>query len=78
MLHQHTVTLKTVAVGSGDLYVAVRAALTARRSSLSAWCRAEGINRQTAEKALKGERHSRKAIEIRQRLISELFEAQAK
>lgn len=60
-------------VGSADLYKIVRAALVANGSSLNEWCKANGINRQTAEKALKGERHSKTAEEIRSRLVAELF-----
>lgn len=63
--------------GSDDLYQMVRAAFVARKSSLNAWCKAAGVNRQTAEKALKGERHGRRALELRKRLIAELFSEQA-
>lgn len=68
-----TLPLVITIAGSDDLYQTVRAALVARNSSLNAWCNAAGVNRQTAEKALKGARHSRRADELRQRLLAELF-----
>lgn len=54
--------------GALCLYVAVRAALVAQGSSLSAWCRNKGISRQNAERALKGERHSPAARQLRSEL----------
>ena len=70
-------TLPLTISGSHDLYHMVRAALVARNSSLNAWCKSASVNRQTAEKALKGERHSRRAAELRQRLIDELLSEKA-
>lgn len=75
MLHQirRSLPLTIAVVGSDETYLAVRSALVARGTTLNAWCKANGINRQTAEKALKGLRHSRNGAEIKDRLISELF-----
>ena len=70
-------TLPLTIAGPGYLYHAIRAALVARNSSLHAWCKAAGVNRQTAEKALKGERHSLRAEQLRQRLLGELFPEKA-
>lgn len=64
-------------IGSEDLYRAVRAAFVARGTSLNAWCISNGINRQTAEKTLRGERGGKRALALRNRLISEVFPAEA-
>lgn len=60
-------------IGSEDLYNMVRAALIARGTNLNRWCKANGINRQTVDKALKGHRIGRRAQAIRDRLVAELF-----
>lgn len=73
MMHQFKHNIPVTVAASDDLYNAVRAALVARGSSLNAWCKAAGVNRQTAEKALKGERHSANGARIRDRLVRELF-----
>lgn len=75
-MHQIKRTLPLIIDGSEDLYRWVRAALIVRGSSLNAWCQTNGINRQTVEKALKGERLSRAAIKIRERLVAELTEVE--
>ena len=76
MLQTH-VSLPVTFAASEDLYLAVRTALVARRTTLSAWCRANSISRQTMEKALKGEREGKRSRQARQRLMSELFAEQA-
>ncbi len=63
----------SIVIGSQDTYLAVRAALVARGTTLNAWCKVNSLNRQTVEKALKGLRHSRNGAQIRQRLVDELF-----
>lgn len=73
IMHQIRHTLPVTFAPSSDLYITVRGALIARGTSLNAWCKARGINRQTAEKALKGERFSRNGAAIRQALVDELF-----
>lgn len=72
-MHQISHNLQTAVIVSADTYLAVRAALIARGTTLNAWCKANSLNRQTVEKALKGLRHSRKTLEIRGRLVTELF-----
>lgn len=76
-MHQIVRPLPVAVIGSEDLYKAIRAAFVARGTSLSAWCRTAGLNRQTVEKALKGERRSRAADELRKRLMSEVFSEEA-
>lgn len=73
MLHQIRHNIPVAFTASDDLYRAVRAALVARGSSLNAWCKAAGVNRQTVEKALKGERHSANGARLRKILVEELF-----
>lgn len=60
-------------IGSDDLYNMVRAALIARGTNLNQWCKANRINRQTVDKALKGQRIGRKPQALRDRLVAELF-----
>lgn len=60
-------------IGSDDLYNMVRAALIARGTSLNQWCKANRINRQTVDKALKGQRIGRRSQAIRDKLVAELF-----
>lgn len=57
--------------GSSDLYKAVRAGLVAQGTTLNKECVAKGINRQTVDKALKGERRSKRS----QAIINELMAA---
>ena len=77
MTHQIVFTLHTAVIGSEDLYRAVRAAFVGKGTSLSAWCRSNGINRQTAEKTLRGNRNGRRASDLRQRLVLEAFPIEA-
>ena len=69
MMHQIKFTLPLSFKGSNELYVAVRAGMIARGTSLNAWCTANNINRQTAEKALRGSRHSPRAHALIERLV---------
>lgn len=55
-------------------YNQVRAALVLRGTSLGAWVKARGINRQVAYQALKGQSHGKKAREIRARILHEVLE----
>lgn len=73
-MHQIKITPATGLVGSEDTYRAVRAAFIARGTTLNAWCKDNGLYRQTVEKALKGLRHSRNGARIREQLVRELFE----
>lgn len=73
MMHRIRHTLPVIIAGGDDLYNAVRAALIARGTNLNQWCKANSINRQTVDKALKGHRIGRRAQAIRDQLVSELF-----
>lgn len=68
--------LLVAVVGSDDLYNMVRAALIARGTNLNRWCKANGINRPTVDKALKGERIGRRAQAIRDQLVTECFQSE--
>jgi hypothetical protein len=52
-----------------DTYLRVRAALIVKGTTLHRWCEQNGVHRQTAEKALKGERLSPRARALVRRLI---------
>jgi DNA-binding phage protein len=70
---QATISIPLTLSASDSLYLAVRSALVARNTSLSEWCRANSVSRQTMEKALKGEREGRRSRSLRNHLIKELF-----
>lgn len=55
---------------SDDLYRMVRAGFVAKGTTLNAWCIANGVNRQTAYKALRGERHGENSRCLRKRLTA--------
>jgi len=73
MLHQirHNLTLSFD--GSDELYKAVRTALVANGTSLNAWCKANGLNRQTVTYALRGQRNGKKAFELRRLVCKNVF-----
>lgn len=57
---------------NGDqLFAAVKGALVARHTSLHKVCNANGIKRQNARKALKGEWKGPKGLEVRAFLMKE-------
>ena len=58
-MHQICYTITFEVAGSPDLYKAVRAGFVKQGTSLNRWCISKGLNRQTVEKALRGERQSR-------------------
>ena len=60
-------------VGSPDLYQAVRAGFVNQGTSLNKWCIANKERRQTVEKALKGERSSKKSNSIVEKVVAEAF-----
>lgn len=64
---RHTIALAIPA--SDELDRAVRAGFIARGTSLNAWCIANGVTRQTAEKALKGLRQSKLSKDLVKRLM---------
>lgn len=72
-MHQIRQTLTLSIPASDDLCRTVRASLVAKGSSLNAWCIANGLNRQTVDRALRGERHSRASREIVDRLLREVL-----
>ncbi len=72
-MHQINVIYTAGMIGSEETYRAVRAAFVVRGTTLNAWCKANGLNRQTVEKALKGLRHSRTGAAIRDKIAIELF-----
>ncbi|BBF92913.1 hypothetical protein BLTE_15980 [Blastochloris tepida] len=75
-MHQIEYRFGATIDGSEELYRAVRAALVARGTSLNALCKARGLNRQTVERALKGERHSKLAAKLRKELANEILGAE--
>ena len=54
--------------GDGFLYRLVRAGFISQGTSLAAWCRANGVHRQSAEKALLFKWDGPKAQELRRRV----------
>jgi hypothetical protein len=74
MRHQIRRSLPVAVIGSDDLYNLVRAALIAQGTNLNQWCKINRINRQTVDKALKGERIGRRAQALRDRIVTELFQ----
>lgn len=56
-------------VPSDDLYRMVRAGFVAKGTTLNAWCIANQVNRQTAEKSLKGERRGQRSRDLRERQV---------
>ncbi len=60
-----------VPAGSTGLLLQVRAGLTAKGSSLNAWCQRQGVQRSYAHRALTGETNGPAALALRERLVSE-------
>lgn len=54
-------------------YHSVRARLVAQGSSLNGWLQSQGINRQLAYRALRGQSLGRKAVALRRRILSEVL-----
>jgi gp16 family phage-associated protein len=73
MLHQIKAPVRLAYAGSSDLYTAVRAGFVNQGKSLNSWCLANGLNRQTVEKALKGVRHSRRAAMLLDMAVEAAF-----
>ena len=70
-MHQIRHTLPLTIPASKELDRAVRAAFVAQGTTLNAWCIANGLKRQTVDKALKGERHSDLSRELIKRLLKD-------
>jgi len=51
-------------VGSPELFQRVRAAFVARHTSLAAWCAENGVYRQNAARALKGQSRGKAALAL--------------
>ncbi len=64
---QHIISLSVAP--SDDLYRMVRAGFVAKGTTLNAWCIANGVNRQTARRALSGERNGKNSRQLRERLV---------
>lgn len=60
-MHRIKRALPVAIIGSTDLYRAVRAGFVAQGTTLNQWCIARGVNRQTVDKALKGQRFSKRS-----------------
>lgn len=71
LMHQISTTLSFKLIGSPNLYLLVRAGFVNQGTTLNKWCIAHGVNRQTAEKALKGISTSRNALALVDRLVNE-------
>jgi len=65
---KHTFSLSVTP--SDDLYRMVRAGFVAKGTTLNAWCIANGVNRQTAYKALRGVRHGKNSRDLRECLVA--------
>ena len=57
-------------------YNRVRAALTAKGSSLNSWLKERGVNRQMAYRALKGRSISSRSVELRRTIVREVLGAE--
>ena len=64
-------TFELTILGSTDVYLMVRAGFVNQGTTLNRWCIAKGINRQTAEKALKGLSTSRAALALVQQALAD-------
>lgn len=72
-MHQIRHFLPVQIVANEELYNLVRATLIAHGTNLNRWCEAHDINRQTVDKALKGQRIGRNAQTLRDQIVAELF-----
>jgi hypothetical protein len=61
--------------GSSELHLQVRGQLIASGTSLNKWCQENGVSRQWAELALKGDRKGPAAQKLIERLLSAVDEA---
>lgn len=70
-MHHIRHSLPLTIAASPEVDRAVRAAFIAKGTTLNAWCRANGYTRQTVDKALKGQRRSKRSLEIVTLLLKE-------
>jgi hypothetical protein len=75
-MHHFKRTITLTFEGSPDLYRIVRAGFVNQGTSLNRWCIENGVNRQTAEKALKGERVSRRSRTMLATIVDEALGSQ--
>ena len=68
-MHQLSRRFELSLIGSPNLYLLVRAGFVNQGTSLNEWCIARGVNRQTAEKALKGMTRSGRALDLVQEMV---------
>lgn len=69
-MHKIQYSVTFTITGSPELYHAVRAGFVNQGTSLNRWCIANGINRQTAEKALRGERRGGASFQLLNQLLA--------
>lgn len=69
-MHQISTQFTYAQIGSPTLYRSVLAAFVMQGTTLNRWCIANGINRQTAEKALRGLTTSRNALSLVEMIVS--------
>lgn len=70
IMHQISRIFHLVVAPSPELYLMVRAGFVAKGTTLNAWCIANGVNRQTVERALKGARNGKVSRELRERAVA--------
>ncbi|MEM7428017.1 MAG: hypothetical protein AAF441_18135 [Pseudomonadota bacterium] len=58
-------------------YNRVRAELTAQGTSLNRWLNEQGIDRQMAYRALKGQSISKRSVEVRRKIIVKVLGSKA-
>ena len=76
-MHIWGVIMKLILYETQEQYEAeynrVRAVLTAQGSSLNKWLKENGIVRQMASRALKGQSISSRSVELRRRIVNEVL-----
>jgi hypothetical protein len=66
---EREVQLSVALIGSPSLYQRVRAAFVGQGTSLNGWCTANGLNRQTVDRALMGKTTTRAALALVRRAV---------
>ncbi|PWB83065.1 MAG: hypothetical protein C3F11_08535 [Methylocystaceae bacterium] len=69
-MNQISHNIRLSVVPSQDLYLMVRAGFVAQGTTLNAWCIANGLNRQTVERSLRGDRNGKVSRAVRERAVS--------
>lgn len=73
--YYHQLVIHETPAGFEEEYAAIRAAFVQRGCSLNSWLRQNGINRQSAYRALRGKSLGRRSTEIRRSVLAAAFEA---